>query len=150
MVSENTITKLKQIADKYDVEIIFSDKDKDESNSSGYTIELGKFDDEDELVITFFHELAHSLTSGLLLRDLDREDEHIIPSTLASEGFACVHAVQLARENGYEWPIGHKVYQFMYESLFSYVFNSNDDIFRNKISKKEIHNEYQEYLSRSQ
>lgn len=148
MISENTINKLKQIADNYDVDLEFSDKDKNESNSRGHFIELGKFDNEDELIITFFHELAHSLTSGLLLRDFDKEGKHIIPSTLASEGFAWVHAVQLAKENGYEWPIGHKVYQFMYEALFSYVFYYNDDIFRNKMNKNEIKNEYHKYLSR--
>ena len=148
MSIEKTIAKLKQIADKYDVEAKFTDEYKLCSYSQGYTIVLGKFDDEDELVATFFHELAHSLTSGLLLRDLECEDEHIIPSTLASEGFAWVEAVQLAKENGYEWPIGHKVYQFMYEMLFLYSFRYNDDVFRNRIDIDTIKKEYESYLSR--
>lgn len=149
MISERTINKLKQIADSYDVELEFSDIDKSESNGSRYYIELGKFDEEEDiLIISFFHELAHSLTSGLLLRDFNKEGRHIIPNALASEGFAWVHAVELAKEHGFEWPIGHEVYQFMYEALFSYVFYFNDDIFRNKLDEHEINKEYQEYLNR--
>ena len=146
MISEDIINKLKQIADNYDVELEFSDIDKGESNGSRYYIEMGNFDDEDELIITFFHELAHARTSGLLLRDFAKEGEHIIPSALASEGFAWVHAVQLAKENGFEWQIDHPIYEVMYRSLFSYVFSFNDDIFRNKLDEHEINKEYQAYL----
>ena len=148
MSIEKTIAKLKQIAEKYDVEAEFTDEDKLNSYSRGYSIVLGKFEDEDEFIATFFHELAHSLTSGLLLRDLEREDEHIIPSTLASEGFAWVHAIQLAKENGFEWPIGHKVYQFMYECLFLYAFRYNDDVFRNRIEMETINEEFENYIER--
>lgn len=148
MISEDTINKLKQIADSYDVELEFSDIDKGASNGSRYYIELGRFEDENQLVISFFHELAHARTSGLLLRDFSKEGEHVMPSALASEGFAWTFAVELAKEHGFEFPIGHPIYAFVYRNLFSYTFAYNDDILRNSLEENEINKEFQAYLNR--
>lgn len=117
-----------ELAKKYDIKLIRSTEicEDNEGASAGCDeIMLGNFDNKDNEIFAFFHELAHCKFNNDMEKLLGIKAPMKL-SFLSNEGLCWEYGLYLAKANGYEWSFDSEVYKYAYSRYLTYVAGEYD------------------------
>lgn len=113
---------IKELAVKYGVNVQRNDeRGRNAGASAGKDIWLGEFDNEDLELISFFHELGHTLSNERVLK------RGCQMSMLSGESLAWEIGLGIAYEHGYEWDYYSDTMKWARRQLRSYIDGEYDD-----------------------
>jgi hypothetical protein len=120
-------TYLIELAKKYNVKLIRYDAcAKNAGASSGDCIWLGDYDNPDNELITFFHELVHCKFYEDICSFLNIDKLPDSLSFLSNEGTCWEYGLALAKANGYEWDFESEPYKYAFEQYITYIGDDRD------------------------
>ena len=135
-VVKGKLEELKKLRDKYDIKLFTKyesfgkdvsgtvlDQRDNQRSSAGDEIFLGRFDNEDILMVCFFHELGHTQA----FKKINGNPKGSYICTITKEAIAWEVGMRLAYENGYTWDYYSEPMKYARLCIYSYSASCSGD-----------------------